>query len=218
MKRTVILFVLVGTYIFSSCKNEDKKEVSENLLSNESNAAEVMTVNPLINGKLAINTQKSSIFWRGTMLFSFGEHYGNVNFKDGFVELDSDKIVGGSFTVDMTSIVNTDGDYSQDLVDHLKNQDFFEVNKYPEAKLDFKNFERVDKNRQKIDADLTIKGITKRIELFNVDFDPSQNKINTKFKFDRTDFGITYSSKGVAQVKDYAISDAIELEVEVYLK
>lgn len=218
MKRTVILFVLVSTYIFSSCKNEDKKEVSENLLSNESNAAEVMTVNPLINGKLAINTQKSSIFWRGSMLFSFGEHYGNVNFKNGFVELDNDKIVGGSFTVDMTTIVNTDGDYSQDLVDHLKNQDFFEVNKYPEAKLEFKNFERVDKNRQKIDADLTIKGITKRIELFNVDFDPSQNKINTKFKFDRTDFGITYSSKGVAQVKDYAISDAIELEVEVYLK
>lgn len=218
MKRTVILFVLVSTYIFSSCKNEDKKEVSENLLSNESNAAEVMTVNPLINGKLAINTQKSSIFWRGTMLFSFGEHYGNVNFKDGFVELDSDKIVGGSFTVDMTTIVNTDGDYSQDLVDHLKNQDFFEVNKYPEATLEFKKFERVDKNRQKIDADLTIKGITKRIELFNVDFDPSQKKINTKFKFDRTDFGITYSSKGVAQVKDYAISDAIELEVEVYLK
>lgn len=218
MKRTVILFVLVSTYIFSSCKNEDKKEVSENLLSNESNAAEVMTVNPLINGKLAINTQKSSIFWRGTMLFSFGEHYGNVNFKDGFVELDNDKIVGGSFTVDMTTIVNTDGDYSQDLVDHLKNQDFFEVNKYPEATLEFKKFERVDKNRQKIDADLTIKGITKRIELFNVDFDPSQKKINTKFKFDRTDFGITYSSKGVAQVKDYAISDAIELEVEVYLK
>lgn len=218
MKRTVILFVLVSTYIFSSCKNEDKKEVSENLLSNESNAVEVMTVNPLINGKLAINTQKSSIFWRGTMLFSFGEHYGNVNFKDGFVELDNDKIVGGSFTVDMNTIVNTDGDYSQDLVDHLKNQDFFEVNKYPEAKLEFKNFERVDKNRQKIDADLTIKGITKRIELFNVDFDPGQNKISTKFKFDRTDFGITYSSKGVAQVKDYAISDAIELEVEVYLK
>ena len=57
-----------------------------------------------------------------------------------------------------------------------------------------------------------------RIELFNVDFDPGKNKISTKFKFDRTDFGITYSSKGVAQVKDYAISDAIELEVEVYLK
>ncbi|MCK7590554.1 YceI family protein [Subsaxibacter sp. CAU 1640] len=217
MRRTVILFVLVSTYIFSSCKNEDKKEVSENLLSNESNAVEVMTVNPLINGKLVINTQKSSIFWRGTMLFSFGEHYGNVNFKDGFVELDNDKIVGGSFTVDMNTIVNTDGDYSQDLVDHLKNEDFFEVNKYPEATLEFKKFERVDKNRQKIDADLTIKGITKRIELFNVDFDPGQNKISTKFKFDRTDFGITYSSKGVAQVKDYAISDAIELEVEVYL-
>ena len=70
----------------------------------------------------------------------------------------------------MNTIVNTDGDYSPDLVYHLKNEDFFDVAKHPEALLEFTEIEFVDKNRYKIDANLTIKGIKKAIILFNVDF------------------------------------------------
>ena len=41
--------------------------------------------------------------------------------------------------------------------------------------------------------------------------------MSVKFKIDRTDWNINYASKGISAAKDYAISDAIELEVEVYL-
>lgn len=217
MKRTIILFSLITIYMLHGCKHEERKVASEALIAKEDEPVQLITVSPVLDGKIAINLEKSNIFWRGTMLFSFGEHYGNISFKDGFVAFEKGKIIGGSFTVNMNSIVNTDGDYSQDLIDHLKNEDFFEVNTYPESKLEFTSFEYVDTNRQKIDGNLTIKDITNIIELFNVEYVPNESKIRTKFKIDRTDFGINYNSKGFAKVKNYAISDAIELEVDVYL-
>lgn len=215
MKPTVILFALVCLFTLNSCKKEPKTNIENLIIAKEETPEEVHTN---FDGLVPINVEKSIVNWKGSMLFSFGEHYGTVNFKEGSLEFKNNEIIGGSFVVDMNTIINTDGDYSEDLVNHLKNEDFFEVEKFPEAKLKFLNFENVDDNRLKIDANLTIKDTTKPVVLYNVDFLPNEKKLYTKFKIDRTDFGINYSSKGFAEVKDYAISDAIELEVELYFK
>ena len=80
------------------------------------------------------------------------------------------------------------------------------------------SFEKVENDRLKIEANLTIKDVTKPVTLYDIEIFLKEKKLYTKFKIDRTDFGINYSSKGVEKVKDYVISDAIELEVEVYFK
>ncbi|MHA7844202.1 MAG: YceI family protein [Winogradskyella sp.] len=215
MKRTIILFTLITLCAFNSCKDETKTNQDNLLVVKNETSKEGDTS---LDGAFEINVEKSIVNWKGSMLFSFGEHYGTVNFKEGTLEFKNNEITSGTFVVDMNTIVNTDGEYSEDLVNHLKNEDFFEVEKFPEAKLEFVNFEKVDDNRLKIDANLTIKDTTKPVVLYNVDFLPNEKKLYTKFKIDRTDFGINYSSKGVSKVKDYAISDAVELEVEVYFK
>ncbi|WP_243472205.1 YceI family protein [Winogradskyella sp. MH6] len=213
MKRTIILLIFMAVCIFTGCKKEANTN-SENLLVSKEEIPEKSTAN--LEGKIAINLEKSVVKWKGSMLFSFGNHFGTVDFKAGSLEFENNEIKDGSFVVDMTTIVNTDGDYSEDLVNHLKNDDFFDVEKFPESKLEFTSFEKVNDNRLKIDANLTIKNVTKPVTLFNVEYYPNEQKLSTKFKIDRTEFGITYSSKGVAKVKDYAISDAVELEVEVH--
>lgn len=226
MKRTVILFILASMYIVSSCKNKETIEASDTLIAKDDKSVEMMSVNSLNSEKLSIDTEKSSIKWKGTMLFSFGEHYGTVNFKSGNVLKTGDKITGGSFVVDMNTIVNTDGDYSPNLIEHLKNEDFFDVPKYPEATIDFLQTELNNAGKYKIIADLTIKGIKKAIVLYDVEFIKNISnlsmeddaKMSVKFKIDRTEWNINYASKGISTVKDYAISDAIELEVVVYLK
>src|SRR5690606_32943719 len=119
---------------------------------------------------IPINLEKSSIKWKGSMLFSFGEHYGTVNFKSGYLLKSGDKLSGGSFVVDMNTIVNTDGDYSPNLVEHLKNEDFFDVPKYPEATIEFLQVELNKAGKYKIITDLTIKGIKKSIVLYDVEF------------------------------------------------
>jgi polyisoprenoid-binding protein YceI len=223
MKKSVILFSMMVLCVFiNSCK-EDNNNASSLLVKEDLVIDSSIIETP--KDAIPINLEKSTIKWRGTMLFSFGEHYGTLNFKSGYLLKSNDKLSGGSFVVDMNTIVNTDGDYSPDLVDHLKNEDFFDVAKHPEALLEFTEIEFVDKNRYKIDANLTIKGIKKAIILFNVDFIDNTNELlnekasimSVKFKIDRTDWNINYASKGISAAKDYAISDAIELEVEVYL-
>ena len=199
--------------VFTGCKNETKTN-NENLMVSKEEIPKKSTAN--LEGNIAINLEKSVVKWKGSMLFSFGNHFGTVDFKAGSLEFENNEITGGNFVVDMTTIVNTDGDYSEDLVNHLKDEDFFDVEKFPESKLEFTSFEKVDDNRLKIDANLTIKGITRPVTLYNVDYYPKEEKLSTKFKIDRTEFGINYNSKGFAKVKDYAISDAIELEVEVH--
>ena len=163
---------------------------------------------------ILINTKSSIVNWKGSMLFSFGSHNGTVNFKSGNIIKTDDKITEGTFVVNMSSIINTDGDYSEDLVNHLKSEDFFNIEKHPTAKLVITKVEYQNNGQLKMHANLTIKGITKPV-LFNAKLNADNTKLTTKFKIDRTDWDIIYEAKGVAKVKDYAISDAIEFEVIV---
>lgn len=215
MKQTIIFIsmMLVATAL-SSCQNKNTEAtlVAENKTNTTQDSLRSTNRVPM----MGIDIKKSVINWKGSMLFSFGQHNGTVNFKEGQVQMEKGIITGGKFTVDMSTIVDENGSNNSGLVKHLKDEDFFEVEKYPESNLEFKSFKYVNGNRI-IEADLTIKGITKLITLYNVDYDPNESKLTTKFKIDRTDFGINYSSKGFAEVKDRAISDAIELEVIVYI-
>lgn len=165
--------------------------------------------------KLNINTQKSTIKWIGEYTFYFGGHDGNINFKEGYFLKQNNVIIGGEFIIDMNSITNTDiekKDANTSLVNHLKDSDFFDVKKYPLASLKITKVEYHDKISARIEADLTLKGITKNIN-FQVKFDYEEKEMKTRFKIDRKKWNVNYKSK----FKDSAISDAIGLEVSIKL-
>ena len=166
---------------------------------------------------IKIDTSKSIVKWTGSKLFSFSKHYGTVKFISGNIIKSKDVILGGSFEVDMNSIINTDGKYNEMLVGHLKNEDFFDVTKHPTAKLEMISVRDKRVNVVEVKANLTIKGIT-----HEVNFEATVEDVDwvitltSKFIIDRTLWGIDYESKGVfGSVKDGIISDAIEFEVIV---
>ena len=161
--------------------------------------------------KVKLNLSTSSIHWYGYYLFYFGGHDGTVQFKEGVFIHDNGKLTGGSFTIDMTTISSTDIESKEgrdNLDEHLKNEDFFETNKHPLAKIDITEVYYETETRVKIYANMTIKGVTKPVNL-RADIDIPNKKITTKFKIDRTRWGIKYNH----DVKDSAISDAIGFEV-----
>lgn len=163
-----------------------------------------------------LNLSTSSINWYGYYLFYFGGHEGTVQFKEGEFKHDNGKLTGGSFVIDMTTISSTDIESKEgreNLDEHLKNQDFFETNKYPLAKLIITEVYYETETRVKIYANMTIKGKTKPIN-FRAEIDILNKKITTKFKIDRTRWGIKYNH----DVKDSAISDAIGFEVTLGFK
>lgn len=167
--------------------------------------------------KLNINIEKSSIKWMGYYTFYFGGHEGFIKFKEGYFIKENNVITGGEFIVDMNSITNTDIEEKvgkDNLVDHLKNEDFFDVKKYPVATLKIKSVEyyKDEMFDGRMYADLTIKGITNPLE-FYVNFNYKEKELKTRFKIDRREWDIIYQSK----FKNSAISDAIGFDVSIKL-
>lgn len=164
---------------------------------------------------LKINTAKSTLKWYGEYTFFFNGHDGAISFKDGHFIKTNDKITGGEFIIDMNSITNADiktEDANTSLVNHLKDQDFFDVKNFPLSKLVITNVSYHDGTSMQIDANLIIKGITESIR-FQAEVDYKKEQMTTKFKIDRKRWGVNYESK----MKNSAISDAIGFEVKLSL-
>jgi len=165
--------------------------------------------------ELKIDITKSELKWFGEYTFYFGGHEGTIQFKEGHFIKTNHKITGGEFVIDMNSIINIDiekGEANTDLVNHLKNSDFFDVKNFPTSKLVITKVTYHDATHMKIYADFTIKGITLPID-FQAEVDFKKEQLTTKFKIDRMRWGINYNSK----LKNSAISDAIGFIIELSL-
>ena len=95
----------------------------------------------LVIGNLAVAQTKkvvgSEVNWWGYKIAKTeaSSHNGTVNLKSGNIVMKGNQVVGGTFVLDMASLNATDltGEYQTKLNNHLKNGDFFEVEKYPTA-------------------------------------------------------------------------------------
>lgn len=160
-----------------------------------------------------VDAAKSSINWLAKKVT--GKHNGTVNLKDGALVFKGKKLVGGSFTADMTSINDLDltGEYKGKLEDHLKSEDFFSTAKFPTATLVFKTIGVKGKDVYTVTADLTIKGITSPVTF---DIAVTENSATTKFMVDRTKYDIKYGSKSFFEsIGDKAIDNEFELTVNL---
>ncbi len=170
--------------------------------------------------KLNINTSKSKLNWSGEYAFYFGGHDGTIDFEEGYFVKTGDIITGGEFIIDISTITSTDLEEQKarkSLDDHLKNEDFFDVLKFPKSKLTITSVEYHNAKQMKIYANLTIKDITRTID-FQAEADYDKKQLTAKFKIDRTLWGINYNSKEVeGKLKDGLISDAIGFEVLISL-
>ena len=108
-----------------------------------------------------IQKSSSSVSWTGKKIS--GLHTGSINIADGFVEIADNRIISGEIQIDMSSIVITDIEDKKthdDFLAHLKNDDFFAVDKFRISKLIIAGSEKVETNKLKVDGMLTIKSIS----------------------------------------------------------
>lgn len=170
--------------------------------------------------QLHIEPLKSELKWFGVDVLNVGGHHGIVHFKKGHFIKTNNKITGGSFILDMNTIASIEKngvDYDNQLVNHLKNEDFFDVKKFSTAKLVIMDTNYYDATHLLVMANLTIKEITLPIK-FQAEVDFQNQQMTTKFEIDRTRWGITYESQTYSvRLKDKAISDMIDFEVKLSL-
>ncbi|GAA0720949.1 hypothetical protein GCM10009430_21670 [Aquimarina litoralis] len=166
---------------------------------------------------MKISVDSSSLRWEGFNKLHTGGHYGTVKFSSGEFYKKDDKIVGGEFIVDMNTIVNIDGGYNEGLVDHLKNEDFFDTEKYPIARLYIREVLYKTNSEVTIQADLMIKDMNNTISFdANINENDGGIKFQTKFAIDRTKWGITHASGSIfGGVADNLLSDEVQFEVVI---
>lgn len=163
--------------------------------------------------KKEIKADKSKVVWKGYKVT--GSHEGTIAIKSGFLNFDADKLIGGEFVMDMTTINTTDllGEYKGKLEGHLKSGDFFDVAAHPTAKMVFVNVKATGKNAYTVTGDLTIKGKTNPVT-FTISI--YGNKATASLKIDRTKFGIEYKSANFFEnLKDKVIYDEFDLESDL---
>lgn len=158
-----------------------------------------------------IDASKSTINWVGKKVT--GEHSGTVNLKEGSLVFKKKILVGGTFTVDMTTMTATDltGEYQGKLNGHLKSDDFFGTDKFQTSTLVFKKIAVKAAGVYIVTGDLTIKGIKESITF---DLVTTANSATTSLKIDRTKYGIKYGSGSFFDnLGDKAIANEFELKV-----
>ena len=166
--------------------------------------------------KVNANKNNSTVIWTGSK--PTGSHTGNVTLKDGHLLFDHGNLVGGEFTIDMTSITCTDIESEKKnkyLVDHLKDEDFFDVNQFPEAKLVVNRVKNLQGSQFEMKGNMTIKGITKPVT-FNADIKINRNSYTAiaKIVIDRTKWGVEYKSGNIFKdLGDKIIYDDMEFDI-----
>lgn len=121
------------------------------------------------------------------------------------------------FTADISSIDTN----NQQRDTHLKSDDFFNADAYPQLRFTGTNYE-ANGDEAKLQGDLTIRGVTKPVTL-NVEFggivvDPyGQTKAGFTIsgKISRKEFGLTWNA--VTEAGQVVVSDEIKIHAEVQL-
>lgn len=122
----------------------------------------------------------------------------------------------------VTAKIETDSIFTNnsDRDNHLRSADFFDAEKYPEITFEGTSFEKLDEDNYQLKGDLTINGVTKKVN-FEVDFggiaqDPYGNTkagFTLAGKINRTDFGLNWNQ--ALEAGGVLVSEEVKINAEV---
>ncbi|SDS62931.1 YceI family protein [Gramella sp. MAR_2010_147] len=165
------------------------------------------------NTKKEVKVESSTITWTGEKVT--GSHNGTIELESGHLMMEDEKIVGGEFVMDMTSITVTDlsGENKGKLEGHLKSEDFFGVDNHPTAKLVITSAASKGDGKYGIVGDLTIKDETHPITF---DLEMSGDSAMTHLTIDRSKYNVRYGSGSFFDnLGDKTIYDNFELDINL---
>ncbi|WP_411828087.1 YceI family protein [Luteolibacter sp. AS25] len=176
------------------------------------------------DGVYLIDKESSKLSWTGRNLLN--KHTGTVGLAHGKMKFEQGCLTTGEFLIDLARLECDDllgTDMHDVLVAHLHNDDFLDLEKYPDAHLIITKSERIPDAgigapNLHIKAGLMIKGQTHPIELDAVSGITPEGKpaAQAVFSIDRTRWGIIYGSgKFFHRLGGHLVNDLIDFEVKI---
>ena len=173
---------------------------------------------------LTVESAKSEILWKGTKKVA-GGHNGKIGVKSGTVEMGPKSVKAGELVIDMKTLecldIPTDTEDNKKnngkLVGHLTSPDFFDVEKFPEAKIQITGGKDLGAGKHELKGKLTIKDTTVDITFpATVKQENGETIASGKITVDRTKYGVKYGSGNFFKLAaDKIINDNFDLEFKV---
>jgi polyisoprenoid-binding protein YceI len=225
MKRTFASLMLTFA-LFAACTDAPE--------SDEATTSEAKEVSSSSDEPWKVKTSDSKIEWIGTKVT--GYHTGEVPVKSGELYVKDGAVSGGKFVMDVAGISvsgpkSVDAESNTKLLGHLKSEDFFDVQKHPEATFELTSLRafsgdvkdtadprqdeineyKVGNPTHTVSGNMTIKGVTKNIEFpARITVNGNNAEAIAKFNIDRKQWGIVYPGK-----PDDLIRDNIHLGIKI---
>ncbi len=224
MKKITITLSAVALAFLASCGSKTT-----------TNAGEADSAAKATQGSstLTIDKATSVVEWKGYKSIGY-DHFGTINISEGTLSVENGNITAGEFTLDMNSVQSLDKKDAPEekakLEGHLKNDDFFNVEKYPTSKFvitEVKKQEDDKGNTHIISGNLTIRDVTKNIS-FPAVIATSENGIVSAegaVTINRLDWGINFdkdnlslSKAAIGKIKNGVVENAVDIKINIKTK
>jgi len=184
----------------------------------------VKDAQPLTDGRLEVDLAESRVEWLGRNLIN--KHWGTIGLESGHLEFAEGSLVGGEFVLDMTEIQCTDlagSDLHDVLIDHLKSDDFFDVDRWPTARFDITAAAPVEGAAAgapniELQGKLTMKGRSRPITFLATAglTDEGKPAAQSAVAIDRTRWNVLYGSgKFFHRLAGHLVNDMIDLQLRM---
>ncbi|MBL7828481.1 MAG: YceI family protein [Saprospiraceae bacterium] len=221
LSNTSIQLLALSFVVFNSCQNT--VEQSQN--ANTSPDTLIQTAVSKETGSSVYQVVKGEVRWIGKKALG-SSHQGTIQVEAGELVISNSNLVSGKITIDMNSLAVTDiqdAGERRDLESHLKDADFFEVEKFPKAEFVFDQVVTGGNNpnfNAIASGQLTMKGKVNRVNIpVKLDIDQASLKAESaSFLIDRTKWGVNFRSSALHTVKDKLIEDNVILTFSLEAK
>lgn len=212
----IIVLAIVGIVAFTGgdegAENPDENATTTQQARLELEGSNTYTADPA----------RSELAWTGSKtLVANYEDSGTVDLADGALVVEDGEIVSGEFTIDTTTIVGEETSNEEMGVDrltqHLRSEDFFDVENYPTATFAITDVAAADEpHTYNVTGDLTIKGTTNEVTFpAEIYLDDAGNLVaDATIEIDRTLYDVRFGSdRFFDNLGDNVIDDTFVLDV-----
>jgi len=217
--RNLFLIATLAIFMLTSCSTETEKPTVE---TSEAEQA-VVTEETSEATAIPLNTGESSLTWNGYKAIVDTAHEGTLNIAGGNFLIEDNELVGGSFTLDMTTIENNDldGGRKEGLENHLNSEEFFNTADFQEGSFEVTQVTPIQETgaTHQISGNLTLKEISKNITFkANLEgLDTEEITSTADFNINRQDWNLGHSDDQsiIEQMQDNALQNEIRIRLNL---
>ncbi len=176
-----------------------------------------------LSGTFEVNLERSVVRWIGRNLLN--QHNGVVALEKASLTIDNDHLVSGEAVLDMNRIECQDIEdpsMAQMLIGHLRTDDFFLVDEYPQARFELSSTKKLTESHPgspnyRLEGSFTLRGHTESICFpAMLGIDDEVVALQASFDFDRVLWNSKYGSGRIYEaLGKHVVNDLISISFQL---